>query len=187
MDIFEIIRTCINVSFFVFLIPMICFLALKHTDTFLNNIIRLFSINKNILFNAIKYILIGTIVMLSVDIIHWKIFLRDFKIIEYSMWQIIFSFIMQCIVGPITEEIIYRGFYYSVVLKQIIKKRSISTIIVSIIFALMHTDLNDMILAFFISIYFIYILEKTKTLIIPMILHGIVNTIALIMTLYIIM
>lgn len=92
---------------------------------------------------------------------------------ELSSIPIIVQIICSGIIGPILEELIYRGLVYNK-LKEF-NKPMVSIILCSIIFGLMHSNLIDMVYAFGVSFMFIYLYERYKTLKAPIIMHMSLN------------
>lgn len=82
------------------------------------------------------------------------------------------------IVGPIIEEILFRGIIYNE-LKYAFTLKS-SKIISSIIFAILHPSLFQKIYAFIIGYLIVTIYENKKNLILPIVFHITCNTISLI-------
>lgn len=83
--------------------------------------------------------------------------------------NILVSIISTGIIGPIIEEYMIRGIMYN----ELKQKHSImkSIILTSIIFALLHFNLIQMIYAFCLSFILIYMYEKTNNIKIPIIIH----------------
>lgn len=76
------------------------------------------------------------------------------------------------IVGPILEELIFRGIIYSKLSVNYTKKTTM--ILTTILFALMHTGIQ-IIYAFFMGVLFIYVLERYKSLYASIYVHCISN------------
>ena len=100
-------------------------------------------------------------------------------IFKLSSLPIIVQIISSGIVGPILEELIFRGIVYNK-LKTFNKKMS-AIIFTSLIFGLIHGNIINMIYAFGISFMFIYLYEKYKTLKAPIIMHISLNTTVILM------
>jgi membrane protease YdiL (CAAX protease family) len=99
-------------------------------------------------------------------------------------WISLIHGIVSVLVGPIVEETIFRGFFYSTLRK---KSGAILTIILSsIIFTLWHigSGLKVGINIFLTGIILAYIYEKTESLIPPIIAHAIVNGSLVIASIY---
>ena len=82
---------------------------------------------------------------------------------------ILIQIISSGIVGPILEELLFRGIVYNK-LKEFNKPMT-SIILTSIIFGLIHTDILNAIYAFGVSFILIFLYEKYKTLKAPIIMH----------------
>lgn len=87
------------------------------------------------------------------------------------MWKLLLT---TGIIGPILEEFLFRGILYNK-LKEFNKKRA-AMILTSIIFALIHFNLSQIIYAFLFSLVLIKIYEHFKTLKAPIIVHISANT-----------
>ena len=83
------------------------------------------------------------------------------------------------LLGPILEELLFRGIVYNRV--KLYSKYPI--IITSVLFALFHFNIVDIIYTFFISIILIYLYEKYNTLKISIIFHMIINITSIFITL----
>jgi len=91
---------------------------------------------------------------------------------SYRLLLYIFSF---CILGPISEEIFFRKIIYSLLRTKLNIIKAI--LISSFIFSIGH--FKNPVYAFIMGIYFAYIYEKHKSLIINISLHTLVNFMAL--------
>ena len=93
---------------------------------------------------------------------------------------IIIQIISSGLIGPIVEELLFRGIVYNK-LKGIftLNKAKFYT---SILFALMHfPNIVTVIYTFFLSLIFIYLYDKYKTLKAPIIFHIVINITSIIM------
>lgn len=77
------------------------------------------------------------------------------------------------IIGPIIEELLFRGIVYNE-LKEITKPMK-AIIFTSILFSLFHSNIIDMIYAFGVSFMFIYLYEKYKDLKYSIVMHMSLN------------
>ena len=78
-----------------------------------------------------------------------------------------------CIIVPLIEEIIFRGFFYDTV--KLISNDIIAIVFTSVSFALAHSDLQQILYAFIAGILLSYIKYKFKNIIYSIILHLIMN------------
>ena len=92
---------------------------------------------------------------------------------ELSNIPIIIEIICSGIIGPILEELLFRGIVYNK-LKEFNKPMT-SIILTSIIFGIIHTNLLNAIYAFGVSFILIYLYEKYKSLKAPIIMHMSLN------------
>lgn len=90
--------------------------------------------------------------------------------------EIILSFIALVIITPIVEEIIFRGFLYRA-LKSTTPK-IVAILASSAIFGLAHMQWNVAVDTFVLSIFLIWIYERTGSLVSSMLLHSIKNCLA---------
>ena len=83
------------------------------------------------------------------------------------------------LIGPILEEIVFRGIVYNKFKEFNPTMRSI--ILTSVIFGLIHFNLLNSLYAFGVSFMFIYLYEKYKTLKAPIIMHMTLNITTILM------
>ena len=110
------------------------------------------------------YILIGILVAISYNL--YLNFITDYNVSDIPIYiQIIAS----GIIGPVLEELLFRGIVYNK-LKQFngIKR---SMIISTIIFALMHFSIIDGLYTLFMGYLFVYVYEKTKNINYSVVIH----------------
>ena len=81
------------------------------------------------------------------------------------------------VVAPISEELLFRGFLYGK-LKSRKLKPLFSAIVTSLLFGLVHGQLNVGIDTFILSMMMIYLLEKRQSLWVTIMLHMIKNGVA---------
>lgn len=92
---------------------------------------------------------------------------------EITSIPIIIEIICSGIIGPILEELVFRGIVYNK-LKEFNKPMT-AMILTSIIFGLIHNNIVNAIYAFGVSFIFIYLYEKHKTLKSPILMHMTLN------------
>ena len=92
---------------------------------------------------------------------------------EISNMPIIVQIICSGIFGPILEELVFRGLVYNKL--ETFNKKNIAITLTSIIFALFHTDIVNVIYAFIVSFVLIYLYDKYKTIKAPIIMHMSLN------------
>lgn len=78
-----------------------------------------------------------------------------------------------CIIVPLIEEIIFRGFFYDTI--KLISNDIIAILFTSISFAFAHSDLQQIIYAFLAGIFLSYIKFKYKNIIYSIVLHLVMN------------
>lgn len=86
--------------------------------------------------------------------------------------------ITSCIIGPIVEEIVFRGFLFNSLSRRI--NIVLSAIITTLIFAFMHISISSCIFALITGFIFIYFYIKTNNLLVSFIIHSFCNMMALI-------
>ena len=101
-------------------------------------------------------------------------------IIETLNNNFIIIFFLACIVAPVCEEIIFRGFIYKLLYSRYTIKYAI--IINSILFGIIHFDPSAIIPATILGLSLSIIRYKTKSVISTVIMHSLHNIFALIMT-----
>lgn len=156
---------------------------------------------------AILFVLLEAILLLPILVREYKKYKEkneqtlSFEIIMYSILLAVcfsitmnsltatkasltlFIFLNTGILGPILEEYLFRGIVYNK-LKQFLSLKK-SMIISILIFAFAHTTISQIILGLFLGIITVQAYEKTKSLKIPILIHIIVNSTALLSTLFI--
>ena len=90
-------------------------------------------------------------------------------------WQLILIFVSLVIVVPISEELIMRGLLFG----RLRSKISFwpTTIIVSLLFAVAHGQINVGIDVFILSLFLCYVREKTGAIYAPILMHSTKNLI----------
>ena len=101
---------------------------------------------------------------------------------ESSQVDISFLMIFACIVGPVTEEIFFRGILYPV-----LKRRAgvfVSAILSSAFFAFLHFDPVAFFGVFIMGLFFVYLYEKTGSLMPCFFVHILHNSVMMILVLF---
>lgn len=83
------------------------------------------------------------------------------------------TLIIITIIVPITEEIIFRGFFYDSI--KLVSNNIVAILFTSIAFAFAHSDLQQILYAFVAGIFLSYIKYKCKNIIYSVIMHCIMN------------
>ena len=148
----------------------------------LYKVYKKYKIQNNFKFNNIFIlILLGVNVSLIYNIVLFYID-NAFKltnIFKLSSTPILVQLISSGICGPIIEELIFRGIVYNK-LKEF-NKPFTAVLFCSVIFAIVHNNIINVIYAFLISFILIYVYEKYKTLKAPIIVHMSLNIIIILM------
>lgn len=85
-----------------------------------------------------------------------------------------------CVVAPITEELLYRGFFMKA-MSRVSQRFAIFTS--AVFFGLVHENLSQFILAFLLGILLGYVTTKYNSLIPAMVIHFVVNSYSMLITL----
>ena len=145
------------------------------------NIIRKMKLEKNKT-NIDKYSLLNIIILGIFIAVFFNIFIYTLNGIihitdsyKISRLPLIVTIISSGILGPVLEELLFRGIVYNKLLEFNNHKKS--CIITSVIFSLMHfPNLITMIYTFVLSFIMIYLYDKHKSLVAPIIFHIGINT-----------
>ncbi len=93
---------------------------------------------------------------------------------DLSTVPLIYQVLCSGILGPILEELLFRGIVYNK-LKEITTSMK-AIVLCSVFFGMIHFNIINAIYAFGISFMLIYLYEKYKTLKAPIIMHMVLNT-----------
>lgn len=158
------------------MISMIIFIPLFY------NIFKKYKTENNF---KIKDIIIPILFGISISLIY-NILLFNLNSVIYftnkfdgNNLPILVQIISSGILGPILEELIFRGIVYNK-LKEFNKPMR-AIILTSVIFGIIHFDIINAIYAFGVSFILIYLYEKYKTLKAPIIMHISLNTTIILM------
>lgn len=91
-------------------------------------------------------------------------------------WQLAIAFFGLVIIPPLTEEMLFRGFFYRGLASK--WSKIIAALTASVLFAVLHFQWNVGVDVFILSLVMIFLLEKTKNLWVCVGLHTIKNAIA---------
>ena len=109
-------------------------------------------------------ILLGIIISLT-----YNLYLSIITNYQISKLPILVQIISSGIIGPILEELLFRGIIYNK-LKEF-NSTNKAMIISTIIFAIMHSTITDFIYTLFIGYILVYIYESYKNIKYPIIMH----------------
>ena len=102
----------------------------------------------------------------------------------YGDFNIIKTIIQTVILGPIIEEYLFRGMIYNGLKKNFNDKKSM--IITSIVFAITHTNIIQMIYAFLLNIILVKVYEKYKNINSCIIIHSMSNLTTTFITIFLV-
>lgn len=104
----------------------------------------------------------------------------DLTIHDNAAWSVIIMYFYACLLGPLLEELLYRG----VILQGMRKYNERLAIVVSaLIFGLMHQNYQQFILAFALGLVLATVTLKYESIVPAVITHVIVNTTGVLSTL----
>ena len=103
-----------------------------------------------------------------------NILLKDKKL---SFGVLFSSLFVACIVGPIVEEIFFRGFFYPALRKYLGVGRTM--VVTAILFAMVHENMFAFLPIFFLGLVLCYLYEKRANLLSCISLHMMHNTVFL--------
>ena len=92
---------------------------------------------------------------------------------QLSGWTIFFSLFLACGVGPIVEEVFFRGFFYPALRKYLGVGRTM--IVTAALFAIVHENFFAFIPIFFLGLVLCYLYEKRANLVSCVTLHMLHN------------
>lgn len=132
-------------------------------------------LNKNIVYLIIPSISLA--LLLNVIIINMNnIFSINNNLTDSNMFLVLI--ISSGIIGPILEELLFRGIVFNELKDFLSNKRAL--IVCTLIFALFHNNLSDMIYAYIMGYLFIKLYNKTNNLIYPIVFHILSNSIVVV-------
>lgn len=104
-------------------------------------------------------------------------------LVDFStIWEFVAVFLIVALLAAVSEEMFFRGALQNIMLQRFSPVASI--IVVALLFSVMHGEMLSFLPRFLLGILFGYIVWKTGTLAITVLLHTINNTIALLATHY---
>lgn len=112
------------------------------------------------------YILLGIFTSLILNIIMYDLGLQNNT---SSTSLALYTIIATGVLGPVLEEIVFRGIIYNKLKKSFSSKYSV--IIVSLLFSLFHLNLIQGIYVFFFSLVITYYYDKTNNFLVPVLIH----------------
>jgi len=116
-----------------------------------------------------KLIFIGIILSLIYNVLSFYIN-KFFNISNlYQEINIFKTLISMVLIGPIIEELMFRGIIYNSLKEKYSNMKAI--LITTTLFSLMHVNIFQMIYAFALGFILIYVYEKYKTIKAPIIVH----------------
>ncbi|MBI3999112.1 MAG: CPBP family intramembrane metalloprotease [Candidatus Omnitrophica bacterium] len=91
-----------------------------------------------------------------------------------SPWTLVASIMVACVVGPIVEEIFFRGFFYPALRKYLgVGWTILGT---AVLFAVVHENIFSFVPIFFLGVVLCYLYEKRSNLLACITLHLVHNT-----------
>lgn len=102
-------------------------------------------------------------------------------IVELSQMNIWFL-LLPAIIGPIVEELVFRKVIFGSLQKRM--NLHVAAIIAALIFAVVHLDLEHTLIYFSMGLVFTFLYVKTKRIIVPIIAHMSMNTLAVVVPMF---
>lgn len=125
-----------------------------------------FKINKNIIFVILVGFSISILLNLIIININ-KLFNINNNLLDYK--YLIQTIIASCLLGPIIEELLFRGVMFNKI--KTFNNLNISILLTTVIFAFFHDSITQMIYAFIIGYICIKLYVEYDTLLVPIIFH----------------
>ena len=158
----------------IILITIIIFLPIFYTKfKKYNNHVKL---EKNIIYLILPSISITILLNLIIMNCNRLIGIQNISN-DINMWVILL--LSSGIVGPILEEFLFRGIVYNSLKK--FNTNKISILLCTIIFALFHQSISQIIYAFIIGYILVKLYDKTSNLAYPIVFHMISNSIVVVL------
>ena len=95
-----------------------------------------------------------------------QIFMKEHA---FSPWVIAFSLFLACVIGPVVEEIFFRGFFYPALKRYFSAGWAMAA--TAALFALVHENLFSFVPIFFLGFVLCYLYEKRSSIVAPIFLH----------------
>ena len=95
-----------------------------------------------------------------------------------NKWLLSLFILEIAFVGPLAEELLFRGFFY-----KFLRKRcnwAYSAVITSLLFAFLHNNLFGFFVIFIISMAICYLYEKTQNIVVAFLFHSLHNSLSII-------
>lgn len=117
--------------------------------------------------------LIAALITFILSLFNLKSATADLSAQNNSAWSLIFMYFYACLLGPLLEELLYRG-----VLLQGMRKYNerFAVVLSALIFGLMHQNYQQFILAFMVGLVFAAVDLRAGSIIPSVVIHIIVNT-----------
>ena len=184
---YDLIRKVADIFVYLFVSTIVFSLVLKIKGKNIKKIINLnFKKEKLFTYIVVSFFVIGfanfvaTIFNNILKLVHIKSTMPDFNCGDTAL-SIFLSIIRIAIIPAIAEEFVFRGAILNL-LKPYGKKFAI--LASSLLFGLLHGNVDQFIFAFLIGLYFAYIAYETESIIPSIIMHFLNNFLSLINTVY---
>ncbi len=139
---------------------------------------------------AFRYISIGMgiscIAGILMSVVNWIVEQNGSEMVDvdFSYFQngksILVTFLYTCILAPVTEELLYRGFLMKTLSKVSIR---FGILISALLFGLMHGNLTQCVLGVMVGIYLGKIDTRHNSLLPSILVHGSINTFSMLLSL----
>ncbi|MFT4547567.1 MAG: membrane protease YdiL (CAAX protease family) [Verrucomicrobiales bacterium] len=84
-----------------------------------------------------------------------------------------------CIVAPLTEEVLFRGYFYPALKRH--SERFFAAVVISLLFAVIHNNTSSIVPLFFFAMALTLAYELTGCLLVPIAMHAIFNTVQVVL------
>ena len=168
------IITYLSIPLFSFLAIFIAFKLYKMSFQ-----LKWMSLNTSIVFISLVLVLSINVFQISMDLTFFKYLMLDqLRFLEPNLifgnsLDYFIKFIVLVLLGPFTEEILFRRILLVKLLEDY--KPSIAIVITSVMFALIHFDLTGIVFYLLISFVYTYIFYLTRNIWFSIILHSVFN------------
>lgn len=93
-----------------------------------------------------------------------------------AVWELVLAFVALVVIAPFVEELLFRGFLFNELRKD--WSFIVTALVTALLFGLAHMQLNVGLDTFVLALPLAYLIEKTRTLSAPILLHAAKNMVA---------
>jgi len=176
--------TNITLSYSIIFILLIYFVVFRYKNRFKMIGLHFKSFFKNVFLGTISYVaivpILGIVIFITTIISSYFRYtpkphpVLNALLVENRLSLIVYLLLFVCILGPVVEEIFFRGFFYAALKKSIGKTYAI--LMSALFFAWLHMTLVGFFPILILGILLAYLYEKNGTLIPSIIVHIVHNS-----------